>query len=78
MADEPHGKLGSNESAHAVSRAIGTVLLAIGWAAAYWVWPTGIMDAPLGSVTVMASLRMLGAGALVVFALYTAVMLWIE
>ena len=49
-------------------------MLVVGCVAAYFVWPPAIsMDTALGAVTVGAFLRMLGAGLLVLMAIYVGV-----
>ena len=66
----------TNEQAETTSQLIAVVLLVVGWVVAWLIWPTGVMDMPLASVTVLAFLRMLGAGVVVLFTLYGAAMLW--
>jgi len=47
--------------------------LAVGCVAAYFVWPTGITDMPLGAITFGALLRAIGAGLIMLVALYIGV-----
>ena len=59
------------------SRVTGAVILVIGWAVAYLIWPSGAIDMPLASVSVLEFLRMLASGAVALLALYGAILLWI-
>jgi hypothetical protein len=47
--------------------------LAVGFGIAYWLWPTGIADVPLSSITLGALLRALGAIIVGLIALIFAV-----
>lgn len=63
--NEPEQKYVTNEQAQAVARVIAVILLALGFGAAYWAWPSGITDLPLGSVTIGQLLWALASGAIV-------------
>ena len=75
---EPDNKFVSNESAQATVRVLATVLLGIGLAAAYWVWPTGVTDLSLANVTFGAFLRAIASGVIAIIALIFAALLWMD
>ena len=62
---EPNGKFVSNEQARATTAIVGIILLGIALGIAYWIWPEGITDLPLGAITLGQFLR---AGAAIVVA----------
>ena len=66
---EPDGKYMSNESAQRVVWAVASVLLGIGWIVAYWVWPSGITDLPLASITFGELLRAIASGVIALITL---------
>ena len=74
--DEPERKFVSNEEAQATTRIVATVLLAIGWAVAYWVWPAGITDLPLAAVKVGALLQAIASGVIALVTLCLVALLW--
>ena len=74
---ESNGKFISNEEAQASTRVTAAILLAIGLAAAYWVWPSGITDTPLGAMTFGALLRAIASGAIALVSFVFALMLWL-
>jgi hypothetical protein len=61
--EERERRLPTNEEAQRSVRVIAVIFFAIGLVIAYFVWPSGVMDQPHGSVTVRAWLRMLAAAA---------------
>ena len=67
--------LASTRQAEVVVWVMAAVLLGIGCAIAYWIWPPGIMDVPLASVTVGTFLRMLASGVIALIFLGVAVLL---
>jgi hypothetical protein len=74
--DEPERKFVSNEEAQATTRMVATVLLAIGFVIAYWVWPAGITDLPLAAVTFGALLRAIASGVMALVTLYLVALFW--
>ncbi len=74
--NEQNGKFTTNEQAQATVRAVAVVLLAIGLAAAYWVWPSGITDLTLASITFGALLRAIASGAIAIVSCVITAMLW--
>jgi len=54
----------------------GFVILAIGLAIAYFVWPSGMLDRTLSSITVGELLRAIAAGAVIVFFFMMAMLMW--
>jgi len=75
---EPSGKFVSNESAQAKVRVMAAVLLGIGAAAAYWVWPAGITDLPLAAITFGALLRAGASSVIVLLVLAMVALLWAD
>lgn len=75
--DEQDDKFTTNEQAQATTRAVAVVFFAFGLAAAYLVWPSGITDLTLTSITFGALLRSIASGTLVLGSFVAAVMLWI-
>lgn len=73
---EETGKYVTNEEAQASVRIIAAIILAIGFVAAYWVWPGGITDQTLAAITFGGLLRAIASGAIAVAALVVAAMLW--
>jgi hypothetical protein len=64
--------------ARATTRGLAVVVLAIGLTIAYWVWPDGITERTLASITFGALLRTIASGAIgLVFFVFFA-MLWID
>lgn len=55
---------------------MAAVFLAIGWAAAYWVWPSGIIDLPLLQITLGTLFRVIASGAIAFAVFVMAAMLW--
>jgi len=51
------------------------IVLAIGCVPAYFVWPSGVMDAQLSAITVGALLRMIGTAAVLLVAAVIGVLL---
>ena len=76
--DEPDRKFVSNEKAQAGVRVIATVLLAVGWAIAYWVWPSGITDLPLTAIKFGALLLAMASGVIAIVTTGIATLLWME
>ena len=74
--EEPAPKYTTNEQAQATTRFVALIFLAIGWSIAYWVWPNGIMDVPIGGITVGTLLQAIASGVIALFALFLAVLLW--
>lgn len=65
------------KSTRATVRAVGTIVLAIGLASAYLIWPNGVTDLPLGSISFGAFLRAIGAGVVaVVFCVVALMLAW--
>lgn len=58
----------TDESARRLTRPVVTVLLLVGLALAFWVWPEGITDKPFGDVSLS---ELLEAGAAVLVGLFT-------
>ena len=54
--EESNGKFVSNEKVQAGIRKMAVVLFSVGFAIAYWIWPAGITDIPLGQITLGAFL----------------------
>ena len=75
--DERNGKFTTNEQAQATTRVVAVVFLAIGLLAAYWVWPNGITDLTIASITLGALLRAVGSGVIALASCICAAMLWI-
>lgn len=76
MNDDPKPDYVTNKRAQKTGRVMAVVMLVLGLGAIYWLWPSGVMDQPLASITVMTAVRMLWAVALAVFLLYGFVILW--
>jgi hypothetical protein len=76
--EEPDNELVSNESAQARVRVMAAVLLGIGVAIAYWVWPAGITDLPLTQITFGSFIRVAASGAITLAALVMAALLWAD
>jgi hypothetical protein len=66
----------SSTNDHA-AHVFGLVLLCIGLGLAYFVWPAGVSDTPLGAMTFGALLRAIVAIGISVAALVVALMFWI-
>ena len=62
-------------SARNTAWAVGAIVFAIGLAVAYWIWPSGIADIPLGSIAFGSLLRAIGAGVVAVAFFVLALML---
>lgn len=75
--DEQDDKFTTNEQAQGTTRAMAVVFFAIGLAASYWVWPNGITDLSLTSITFGALLRAIASGAIVLVSFVVTAMLWI-
>lgn len=75
--DEQDGRFTTNEQAQSTVQVMAVVLFAIGLAAAYWVWPSGITDLTLSTITFGALLRAIASGVIVLASCAIAVMLWI-
>jgi hypothetical protein len=54
----------------------GPVVLALGLAFAYWIWPTGITNLPLASITLGALLQAVSSVLTALVSLWIAVSLW--
>jgi hypothetical protein len=76
MTDEE--ALASMRKAQWGGRTLAAVLLGIGWAAAFWVWPDGITDLPLAAIRLGAFLRAIASGVIAFLALGFAWALWIH
>ena len=76
MSDQD-GKFITNEQAQAATRKVAVIVLVVGLAVAYWVWPEGITALPLASITFGALLRAIASGAISLIFLFVAVMFWI-
>ena len=74
--DEQSGKFTTNDQAQATTRVVAVVLLVIGLAAAYWVWPSGINDLTLASITFGALLRAIASGVIALVSCAMTAMLW--
>jgi len=70
-------KHATNEEAQRTTRIVAVIYFAIGLVIAYFVWPSGVTEVPLSSVTVGGWLRMLASGAITLAFLYGAGLLWI-
>ena len=75
--DEQDGKFTTNEQAQSNVRALAVVFLAIGFTGAYWVWPSGIADLTLSSITFSALLRAFASGVIALASCVVAALLWI-
>ncbi len=75
--DEQDDKFTTNEQAQATTRTVAVVLFVIGLAASYWVWPSGITDLTLTSITFGALLRAIASAAIVLVSFVVTAMLWI-
>lgn len=84
--DEQDGKfamtheqaLRERQKDQAVSHVTAVVILAIGFAAAYWVWPSGIIDLTLASIAFGGLLRAAASGLIGLVSLVFAVMMWFD
>jgi len=76
--EEPKQKspLETYASQQRAARLFGGTVLIIGFAAAYFLWPTGITSVPLAAVTVGQLLRALGAVVIAVGSFGLAAMVW--
>lgn len=74
--NEEYGKFTTNAQAQATTRVVALVLLAIGLAAAYWVWPSGITHLTLVSITFGALLRAIASGVIALVSCLITAMLW--
>lgn len=74
--DEQNGKVTTNEQAQATVRVVAIVLLAIALAAAYWVWPSGITDLTLVSITFGALSRAIASGLIALVSCVITALLW--
>lgn len=54
------------KSQRATALTVGAIVMAIGLAVAYLIWPSGITDLPLGSIAFGSLLRAIGAGVVAV------------
>lgn len=75
--DERPVKYTTAAQAQATTRLIAMVFLGIGWAAAYWLWPDGVMDAPLAAMTMRTLLWILASAVAAVATLIMAILIWI-
>lgn len=66
----------TNEEAQNSVRVVAIAFLVIGLAAAYWIWPTGISDMTLASITFAALLRAIGSAVIALVSFVTTVMFW--
>jgi hypothetical protein len=73
--EKPDNKFVSNDSAPLAVWVVAAVLLAIGLAIAYWVWPAGITDLTLANITFGVFLRAAASGAIGLVALVMVVMI---
>jgi predicted negative regulator of RcsB-dependent stress response len=76
IVEKKNDKYVTNEEAQASVRLIAAIILAVGLVAGYWVWPTGITDLTLASITFGTLLRAIAAGVIVVGSLVFTAMLW--
>lgn len=74
--DKQNSKFTTNEQAQAAVRVMAVIFLAIGFAATYWVWPNGITDLTLASITFGALLRAIGSGVIAIVTCVITAMLW--
>ena len=75
--DEPKRNYTTNEEAQFGTRVIAVIFLAIGFAIAYWVWPAGATDTPLGSMTFGTLLQAIGSVAIAFLSVVGFFLLWI-
>jgi len=75
--DEAEREYIANEQAQATARRWAVVLLVVGWAMVYWVWPAEITALPLAAIKFGALLQTLLSGVTALVTLILAVMLWI-
>jgi hypothetical protein len=68
----------SMRQAEATTRGVALVLLALGCIAAYWVWPAGITDTPLGTIRFGTLLQALLSAAIALIALCVAALIGID
>lgn len=74
--DEQNGKFTTNEQAQATVRVTAVVILAIGLAVAYWVWPSGITELTLASITFGTLSRAIASGVIALVFFVITAMLW--
>jgi hypothetical protein len=74
--EERNGKFTSDDQSQATVRVVAVVFLVIGFAAAYWAWPSGITDLTFASITFGVLLRAIGAGMIVLVSCVVTAMLW--
>ena len=74
--DEPKKDYVTNEEAQRTTRVVGFVILAIGAIAAYFIWPSGIGDVPVASLTLGMLAKAAGSVAVLLVALGIAGALW--
>lgn len=75
--DEQDGKIRTNEQAQSAVQIMAVIFLAIGLAAAYWVWPSGITDLTLSTITFGVLLRAIVSGVIALASCIITAMLWI-
>ena len=74
--DEPKKDYVTNKQAKRTTTIVGFVILAIGAIAAYFIWPSGIGDVPLASLTLGMLAKAAGSVAVLLIALGIAGALW--
>ena len=66
----------TNEQADRTARAFGVFLACLGIGVAYLVWPPGVLDATLGTITLGALIRALAAVTIGIASVFVAAMFW--
>jgi hypothetical protein len=74
--DEPKKDYVTNEQAQRTTTIVGFVILAIGAIAAYFIWPSGIGDVPLASLTLGMLAKAAGSVVVLLVPIGIAGALW--
>lgn len=74
--DEP--KVANNADAQATSLFAIVVLLCIGLAIAFWIWPTGVTDLSLAAATIGELLRAIASVVITIVSFALVVLLWLH
>ena len=77
MSEEKRRYL-ADESGRGMARPMVTVLLVMGIAIAYWVWPDGITDHAFEDIPVSDLVQALGSLLVALFTLGVAVRAWLD
>lgn len=77
MSEEKRKYL-ADESGHGMARPMVTVLVIMGIAIAYWVWPEGITEQPLDEIPMSDLVQALGSLLVGLFTLGVAVRAWLD